>query len=222
MTAAINNGPTKFIIVRHGETIANRDHILQGWMESPLTENGIQQAKRVAMYLKNATFSVAYTSDLSRAVNTIQEILKFHPDIPLHLEPALREWNLGILQGQYNDVLWEKYPDMMCAFRNEHCSPDIPGGEKRSEFQQRITDIFRTLAERHPGETVLICTHGGALQRIFRMVTGLLDINNVLPASTNTSVSEIQYLHDKHKWQLLCWNKADHLTGLKLNELFTA
>ena len=214
--------PTKFIIVRHGETVANKEHILQGWMESPLSENGILQAKSVANYLRDAAFSVAYTSDLSRAVNTIQAVLQFHPDVPLHLEPALREWNLGILQGQRNDVLWEKYPDMMCAFRNEHCSPDIPDGEKRAEFQQRINNIFRTLAERHPGETVLICTHGGALQRIFRMVTGALDEDNLLPSSTNTSVSEIQFVHEKQKWQLLCWNKADHLKDLTITELFTA
>ena len=220
MTAAANNGVTKFIIVRHGETIANRDHILQGWMESPLSDNGILQAQRAAMYLQNASFTAAYSSDLSRAMDTVREILKHHPDVPLTPEKSLREWNLGILQGQKNAVLHEKYPELMNAFRNEHCSPDIPGGEKRSDFQARINTIFKDLAEKHPGETILICTHGGALQRIFRMVTGLLDESNILPASSNASISMIEFQHEVQKWRLLNWNITDHLNGLHLNELF--
>lgn len=220
MTAAANKGVTKFIIVRHGETVANRDHILQGWMESPLSDNGILQAQRAAMYLQNASFTAAYSSDLSRAMDTVREILKYHPEIPLTPEKSLREWNLGILQGQKNAVLHEKYPELMCAFRNEHCSPDIPGGEKRDDFQKRINKIVRDLAEKHPGETILICTHGGALQRIFRMVTGLLDESNILPASTNASISMIEFQHEVQKWRLLNWNITDHLNGLHLNELF--
>ena len=220
MTAAANNGVTKFIIVRHGETIANRDHILQGWMESPLSDNGILQAQRAAMYLQNASFTAAYSSDLSRAMDTVREILKHHPEVPLTPEKSLREWNLGILQGQKNAVLHEKYPELMSAFRNEHCSPDIPGGEKRDDFQKRINKIFRVLAEKHPGETILICTHGGALQRIFRMVTGVMDENNILPASTNASISMIEFQHEVQKWRLLNWNITDHLNGLRLNELF--
>lgn len=220
MTTAANSGPTKFILVRHGETIANKNHILQGWMESPLSENGILQAQRVAEYLKDATFSIAYTSDLSRAVNTAKEIMKYHPGIELIPEKTLREWNLGILQGHQHTELWEKYPELMETFRNERCSPAIPEGENRSEFQIRINTALRSLAEKHPGETVLICTHGGALQRIFRMVTGVLDESSILPAATNTSVSTIEFQHDVQKWRLLTWNVADHLKNLHVNELF--
>ena len=153
-------------------------------------------------------------------MDTVREILKHHPDVPLTPEKSLREWTLGILQGQKNAVLHEKYPELMNAFRNEHCSPDIPGGEKRSDFQARINTIFKDLAEKHPGETILICTHGGALQRIFRMVTGLLDESNILPASSNASISMIEFQHEVQKWRLLNWNITDHLNGLHLNELF--
>jgi broad specificity phosphatase PhoE len=102
----------------------------------------------------------------------------------------------------------------------EETDLDIPGGEKRDDFQKRINKIVRDLAEKHPGETILICTHGGALQRIFRMVTGLLDESNILPASTNASISMIEFQHEVQKWRLLNWNITDHLNGLHLNELF--
>lgn len=54
-------------IVRHGETQANRDQILQGQMDTELNEDGVEQAKRVADSLKTVPFDVAFTSDLSRA-----------------------------------------------------------------------------------------------------------------------------------------------------------
>lgn len=58
-------------VVRHGETQANRDGIIQGQMDVPLNEEGLRQAEIVAQALKgrlgNSGFDFAYTSDLSRA-----------------------------------------------------------------------------------------------------------------------------------------------------------
>ena len=64
--------PTCFILLRHGETEANKAGILQGWYESPLDENGIRQVECAAEYLKERHIDAIYCSDLQRAIQTAE------------------------------------------------------------------------------------------------------------------------------------------------------
>ena len=52
------------LMIRHGETEANRDNILQGQCDYPLTEKGLEQAKSVGKVLETKRFSKVYSSDL--------------------------------------------------------------------------------------------------------------------------------------------------------------
>lgn len=90
----------KFTIVRHGETLANQKMLLSGQHETPLSDNGHKQAQAVAERLKHEKFSAAYSSDLSRAVNTKNAILQFHPEIPRKQNGQLRERSFGIFEGK--------------------------------------------------------------------------------------------------------------------------
>jgi broad specificity phosphatase PhoE len=68
----------RLIIIRHGETNDNANGICQGQNDSPLSENGIAQAKSLALRFKDRKIDAVYSSDLQRAANTALEILKFH------------------------------------------------------------------------------------------------------------------------------------------------
>ncbi len=209
---------TDLILLRHGETIANKEGILQGWYESPLNENGKKQAACAAEYLKDASFDAVYSSTSGRAVETIQEVLKYHPALTLRTTPELREWNLGNLEGRSQYALLQEYPDIMRAFREENQNPAAPGGEDRKSFQVRISKVMYEIAKEHPGDRVLICTHGGALQRIFRLVTGIIDPNNIIPLPDNASISHIRYYSETNGWQLESWNIREHLKTLSLHQ----
>ena len=54
-------------VVRHGQTAANKDGIIQGQLDTPLDDTGYAQAQVVGEALKNIVFTDAYSSDLSRA-----------------------------------------------------------------------------------------------------------------------------------------------------------
>ncbi|KAG9015117.1 hypothetical protein FRB94_004236 [Tulasnella sp. JGI-2019a] len=87
-------------LVRHGETAENRQHIIQGQLDTQLNETGRDQARRLAISLKDTQFARVYSSDLTRAVDTANAVLEFHPDrllVPQHL---LRERYFGALQGK--------------------------------------------------------------------------------------------------------------------------
>jgi len=81
----------RLYLVRHGETDANKNGIIQGQTDTQLNNVGIGQAVLVAEALRSIPFDKAYTSDLARASATADAILKHHPDVQLKKQDALRE-----------------------------------------------------------------------------------------------------------------------------------
>jgi len=209
---------TEMIIVRHGETEGNRTQTLQGQSNTDLNQMGRLQVERLARRLqKQPPFTAVYSSDLQRTMDTARIILEKIPAAPLIPTPALREWNLGHLQGHTWAELEEKSPGVRDAFRQAGDDVQAPGGEKRSELEKRVWDCLQSLALRHVGERILLVSHGGALRSMFKFVVGVPKAPNLLPVTSNASYNQI--VCAKGAWQLLCWNDTAHLEGIELNEL---
>ena len=84
----------KIYLIRHGETDWNLEQRLQGAMDIPLNENGIELARETARGLRDVPFDVIYTSPLRRARQTA-EIIRGDREIPLIEEPRIREiWHI--------------------------------------------------------------------------------------------------------------------------------
>lgn len=202
----------EIIAVRHGQTVSNKSGILQGHLDIPLDEVGLQQAQAIALRLKNRHFDVAYSSDLSRAMVTGEKILEFHPDLKLIPSPELREWNLGELQGQKYSDLIVKYPEVMKAFQSPTGNLQIPGGESLDDFQLRIANFMNKTASENIGKRVLLISHGGAMQRILSHTFGQLGEGNIRPLCDNASLSVFKF--KAGKWQLVTWNDISHLESV--------
>jgi len=87
-------------LFRHGQTTYNRDEKFTGWDNPPLTKLGLQQAQIIAEKLKDKRFSIAYHTSLIRSKNTLEEVLKFHPECTRILEDnRMIERNYGKLNG---------------------------------------------------------------------------------------------------------------------------
>jgi probable phosphoglycerate mutase len=82
-------------LVRHGETAASRDGTLAGWINVPLTERGLDQARAIRPVLEGENFTAVWSSDLDRAVTTAR-LAWGEPRV----EPRLREINFGELEGR--------------------------------------------------------------------------------------------------------------------------
>lgn len=213
---------TEFTIVRHGETDANRQCRIQSWIDTPLNENGLKQAEAVALYLKKRRFDAAFSSDLTRVLQTVRSILSFHPDVPLNPVKALREWNLGRIDGCDKEEIEKNHPELITSFLRETENTVFPGGESRMDFQKRIETFMTDIALKYPGKSILVGTHGGALQRIFRMAAGITAAGNILSVPDNASVNLIRFYHGAHGgWQLRAWNLCDHLNELEVWQQLT-
>ena len=198
--------------VRHGETQWNTIEKQQGHLDSPLTDNGIQQAQLLADGLVGRNIDILYSSDLGRALQTASFIAdKLHLDV--NEDPRLRERHLGAMQGLTKQEFAENYPD---EFRQHNAGdPDyvLPGGESACQRSARCIECAEDLARRHTGKRILIVGHGGVLTSFFYKATNTPLIEPRRFSLFNASISAF-YIADG-QWRLDTWGEVAHLQGLR-------
>ena len=203
---------TKFILIRHGETEWNTRGRWQGHKNSPLTQNGIDQAKAVARRLKEIPFSTLYSSHLGRAMQTAQAISDATGNEIIEV-PGVSERSSGVFEGLTVEEIKEKYPAEYKHFKADNPDYVMPGGESTRQHENRIMESFNVLAARHPHDTIVVVTHGGVLNRVFRAVTGLaIDAPRNFKIM-NTSINVI--VCNNGAWELHTWGDIYHLERLQ-------
>ena len=144
---------------------------MQGQLDVPLSEVGLGQARAVARSLAGESFAAVYSSDLVRVRQTAQptaEQLK----MPVLLDERLRERHYGVFQGMTYADAKERIPEGYARFRAKDPAYDFETGESLSQFNERALACVFSLSRKHPGESILVFTHGGVLEMLYRHVTG--------------------------------------------------
>lgn len=96
-------------IVRHGQTVFNTEHRMQGWSDSPLTELGMEQIATAGRALAPVPLDLAFSSDLRRCVTTTRGILDGRTDgLEATFHEELREWNFGGHEEMLSEQVWGK------------------------------------------------------------------------------------------------------------------
>ncbi len=163
---------TRIVAVRHGETAWNVDTRIQGMLDIPLNERGRWQADRLAKALADQEIDAVYSSDLGRAAETANATAKLF-GLPVIQHPGLRERRFGKFEGKTFAEITEEWPEdaMRWRKRDPHFAPE--GAETLVEFRKRISETLSEIALKHPGEHIMVVAHGGVLDVIYRMATGL-------------------------------------------------
>jgi len=200
---------TLFTLVRHGETAANTGGVWHGSTDTPLGERGRRQAERVAGHLAATRGdSVAlYTSPLERARRTAEPIgraLSLEPRV----EPGLAEYHLGSWEGKTYEVLLKEHE----LWQNMQRDPDFKphGGESGRDVVERFRRALDAMAARHPGERVVVVSHGGAMSLF--MSAALRDrLGEWYDPMHNCAISELVLSPEP---RLLGFDLVDHLEGV--------
>lgn len=156
------HAPCTLYVVRHGETDWNRQGLVQGHSDIPLTENGEAQAHARAEHFKEIHFSHVACSDLARAHHTAK-ILAKDRKVPLQVSPVLREMSWGPWEGHQFDMIREKFGAKFNAYTGEQ-PHHVPGVESYYEVVTRVKPFLCDVASDHLGNNVLVVTHGSVLK----------------------------------------------------------
>lgn len=144
-------------IVRHGETGYNKMDLLQGRIDIPLNQTGIEQAKQTKKELEEIFFDVVISSPLSRAIETAKIIA---PDKEIEIDNRLIERNLGEYEGKPSRLCNFDFYDNLLANHTEK------GMESILDLIVRVRTLILELKEKYSNSTILLVTHGGLINAI--------------------------------------------------------
>jgi len=165
-------------LVRHGESTWNAKGIWTGWKDPPLSEKGIEESREAGELLSGVKFDIAYVSDLLRAKQTLDEILKvFGIQIPVVETQALRERNYGDYTEKNK---WEVKKQLgEVEFKKIHRGWDdsVSGGETLKDVYDRTVPYYQEeiLPKLEQGKNILISAHGNSLRALVKYLDRLSD-----------------------------------------------
>ncbi|MGN8646281.1 histidine phosphatase family protein [Gracilibacillus sp. HCP3S3_G5_1] len=193
-------------LIRHGETKWNQEKKLQGQLDIPLSERGMDQVQRLGEYFDDhqIVFEHVYTSDLLRARQTSQIISKNMPVQQIKTDSALRERYYGELEGKYIEEILTIMPDYHTNFGVKMQY----GVESLEQVQQRMVSCITAIATQTAGAPTLIVSHGGAINAFLHYITkGKLGTGKGKLA--NTSITRLQWREPLFNVQM--YNDTPHL-----------
>ena len=162
---------TELWLVRHGQTDWNLEGRLQGQLDVPLNETGLQQVRSLAEQLKVSKFSAIFSSDLMRARQTagiISEAL----GLPVVYDRRLREIHQGDVQGMlFSDVI-QQFKDTLENRTKDPVYSRVPGGESVAELAVRFRECVDEIASGDYDHPVLVVAHGLAIATMLCQARG--------------------------------------------------
>lgn len=202
--------PFNVYLVRHGSTMLNAFDRMQGWIDSDLTDTGIEQAKQAAEKLQGINFDRAFSSDLGRAIDTRDIILSTLGQTPAtQLLPEFREANFGFFEGLNSTDIWhgiaapygkgsqEELIELggLEEARNAMKQADPSHtAESTEEVVARMKAGFNKLRELcQPDENILLVSHG----TLIRTIADYLGVDTIDNYPANGGVSQLSIFEDQ-------------------------
>jgi uncharacterized phosphatase len=179
----------KLNIIRHGETDWNNKWLIQGQIDNPLNETGIQQAIQKSIELRNQHFDVAISSDLSRARKTLEIILENNVSKISNYEitELIRERDFGELEGV------KATPEIISLFRNDDAPYQY---ETNAQLLARAEEFLDQLVNNHDGKKAIVVAHSHFIKAMTIVVTK----NNELWHEMLPNLGNFEFEFDSNGW----------------------
>ena len=202
---------TDLIVVRHGETDWNREQRFQGQIDVPLNATGHEQANRLGAALVGERFDLLVSSDLQRARQTAAPLQRARAQALTALA-GLREQSFGVLEGLDVPAIKARHPALWAQWLRHDADLALPEGESTRQFHARVLAAVDGLAREHEGRTLVLVTHGGVLDMLWRTVHGLPLHGPRECAIPNTGINRLRWRGGT--LDIVRWAEDAHLQGL--------
>ena len=174
----------KLYVVRHGETLENANNCLVGRINSSLTENGIEQAKKISNYFKNKKIDIIVSSPLDRCKQTAQIIS--NNMIPIIYSDSLLGRNHGEFTGKPKESInFDEY-------WNYNKNIQYKSAESVKDLYNRVAKLIEDIKEKYYDKTLIIVTHSGIMRVLYYYFKGIPD-NGILSEITIKNCEIFEY-----------------------------
>lgn len=169
----------KLILVRHGESLWNAQGLWTGWTDIELSEKGKTEASKAGEIIRDIKIDYSFTSDLKRARQTLDEILKvLHTsNLPIIESKELKERDYGDLTGKNKWKIKEEYGEEQFLKWRRGWDYPIPNGESLKDVFNRVVPYYKKeiLSLLQQEKNVLISAHGNSLRALVKELEHISD-----------------------------------------------
>ncbi len=161
---------SKLVLLRHGESQWNLENRFTGWVDVPLSERGVREAKSAGEKLKSYKFDLGYCSKLKRAIDTLKIVLQKNgqTNLPVEYDTALNERHYGDLQGLNKAETAKKFGDEQVHIWRRSYDIAPPNGESLKDTAARVLPYwrFKIYPDVKAGKEILVVAHGNSLRSL--------------------------------------------------------
>lgn len=187
----------RLLLVRHGETQWNKESRFQGQIDIPLNDNGREQARKAADFLKDIPLDFAISSPMLRPKETAEIILQHHADLRLQLRPRLSEIGHGLWEGKLEAEIEKDYPGLLHQWKTKPETVQMPEGENLQQVCDRAIscwhDIVQEVTNSEKPQTGIVVAHDAINKVILCYLLGLQPASIWSIKQGNGAVSVIDY-----------------------------
>lgn len=202
----------ELILIRHGETVWNRERRTQGFTDVELTETGHIQAQMLAETLTCRKLDAIYSSPLKRALKTAEIIAEPH-GLEICIQPGLRELNQGDVEGLTFQDLRTKYRDLLGEWLKNPAHLKMPNGESLQELQTRGWEAIEGIFQAHEEGAVVAVSHNLCIITILCKVLNI-ELDHFRHIRQNNAAINVIENTKERGIVLTLMNDTCHLGGL--------
>ncbi len=191
-----NHQGLRLLLVRHGETDWNRQGRYQGQIDVTLNQEGKLQSQKLAKLIQDVELDLLVSSSMSRAKETADIILQYHPHVSLQLNDGFKEITHGFWEGKLETEIARDFPEDLQQWYTKPAQLQLSSGESLQQLWQRSVKIFDAIVEEALSKelkTILVVAHGGVNQILLCHILGLSPENFWNCRQSNGAVSVIDY-----------------------------
>jgi broad specificity phosphatase PhoE len=201
---------TRLYLIRHGETLANQKHLLQGASDGELTDEGRSQIEQLGRHMAHFQIDKIISSDLTRAYLTGAAIAK-HLGLEVEISPLVREWDCGVWDGRTQ----KEFLEMIEQLDGGIATFEPEGGETMAQVQQRASDFLAKILSEDRGKTIAVCSHGDFIRMLLSCMLEIHSNQASLFFFDNASYSLFE--HDGKRWRAIFINRLPSLEREKIS-----
>ena len=163
---------TRVLLARHGATTLSVEDRFAGSSDVPLSNDGLEQARRLGLRLKDEPIAAVYCSDMHRAIRTAEGIAQPHGLQPI-ARPALREMDHGQWEGLVHKDVETRFAQDYRRWDADPLLSPPPGGESGLAVLARALPELSRIVSDHPGQTVAVASHKATNRLLLCAILGI-------------------------------------------------